>query len=65
MDEGHRAIHPWHPTVDRDVVERAHAVGIEVNVWTVDDPERIRELASWGVDAIITNRPAAARLALS
>ena len=65
VDEGHRAIHPWHPTVDRDVVERAHAVGIEVNVWTVDDPERIRELASWGVDAIITNRPAAARLALA
>jgi glycerophosphoryl diester phosphodiesterase len=29
-------------------------------VWTVDDPERMRELASAGVDGLITNDPALA-----
>ena len=28
-----------------------------VAAWTVDDPGRARELAAWGVDAVISNRP--------
>jgi glycerophosphoryl diester phosphodiesterase len=31
--------------------------GKSVAVWTVDEPERMRELAAWGVNAIITNKP--------
>lgn len=61
---GHGALHPWDPLVDEDLVERAHAAGLALNVWTVDDPERIRQLAAWGVDGIVTNVPAAARAAL-
>lgn len=57
---GHRAVNPWDPMVTADSVARAHAAGVEVNVWTVDDPDRIRQLAAWGVDAVITNRPAVA-----
>ena len=26
-----------------------------IGVWTVDEPDRVRELASWGVDAITSN----------
>ncbi|MFN8051924.1 MAG: glycerophosphodiester phosphodiesterase [Acidimicrobiales bacterium] len=61
---GHRAVNPWDPCVTEASVARAHDAGIEVNVWTVDDPDRIRQLADWGVDAVITNRPAVARRAL-
>lgn len=58
------AIHPHDLLVDRAFVTRAHDAGLEVNVWTVDDPDRLRELASFGVDSLITNDPAAAILAL-
>ncbi|HEY5477855.1 MAG TPA: glycerophosphodiester phosphodiesterase [Tepidiformaceae bacterium] len=35
-----------------------------VVAWTVDDPSRAAELASWGVDGITTNTPAAVRSVL-
>jgi glycerophosphoryl diester phosphodiesterase len=56
-DHGHAAIHPHHVTVNAGLVERAHAAGLAVNVWTVDDPDRIRWLAQLGVDAVVTNVP--------
>jgi glycerophosphoryl diester phosphodiesterase len=43
--------------VTRAVVQRCHAVGIPVIVWTVDDPQRVRGLAELGVDAIVSNDP--------
>ena len=55
--QGHRAVHPHHQAVDAEVVARAHDVGLEVNVWTCDDPRRIAWLAAIGVDAVITNVP--------
>lgn len=61
---GHQAIHPHVATVDAAYVVLAHDHGLAVNVWTVDDPERIRELADWGVDGICTNVPAVAIAAL-
>jgi glycerophosphoryl diester phosphodiesterase len=38
-------------------VKHAHAAGVVVQVWTVDAPEDIQRLLSWGVDAIISDRP--------
>ena len=61
---GHRALNPWDATATAELVERARAQGLEVNVWTVDDPDRMVELASWGVTGVITNEPAVARRAL-
>lgn len=40
---------------DRLLLE-AHSRGVEVHVWTVNDPDRMRELAARGVDGIITDR---------
>ena len=44
-----------HTSLTRERVEAMHAAGLKVNCWTVDDPERAAELASWGVDFITTN----------
>lgn len=62
--DGHRALHPPDDRTTGAVVQAAHAQGVQVNTWTVDDPERIVALAAMGVDAVITNDPATARGAL-
>jgi glycerophosphoryl diester phosphodiesterase len=54
---GHTAIHPWVPTVDRELIERCHAAGLRVNTWTCNDPQRAAELSSWGIDGICTDVP--------
>lgn len=61
---GHVAVHPpdWETT--ETFVIAAHDSGLAVNVWTVDDRERMEELAAWGVDGIVTNVPDLARQVL-
>lgn len=44
-----------------ELVEAAHDRGLEVHVWTVDDPEEIEALAEAGVDGVFTNKPSVAR----
>ena len=48
------------PVVTRRFVASAHTAGLEVHVWTVDDPERMRHLADLNVDAIMTDVPSLA-----
>ena len=61
---GHTGIHPIDRMVDGAFVASAHHAGLFVNVWTVDDPARMRQLADLGVDGIVTNVPDVARDAL-
>lgn len=47
------------------LVEAAHRHGVEVHVWTVNDPGDMRRLVAAGVDGIVTDRADAALDALS
>ena len=60
VDAGHAAIHPHESLVDEQsqpTLAEAHRLGVAVNVWTVDDVDRMRQLIGLGVDGIVTNRP--------
>lgn len=48
----------WSRDVTRDSVTAAHARGLKVFVYTIDDPALARSLLALGVDGIITNQPA-------
>jgi glycerophosphoryl diester phosphodiesterase len=58
-------VHPQFRLADRGAVQAWKRRGLFVNVWTVDDEERARILASHGVDGLITNDPRRVRAALS
>ena len=65
VDAGHVAINPWNRMVNQPMVDAAHARGLVVNVWTVDDADRILELLTMGADGIITNLPDRCRQLIS
>jgi glycerophosphoryl diester phosphodiesterase len=61
---GASALHPEHVLCSASRVASWRRAGWCVNAWTVDEPARLRELAAWGVDGVVTNDPGAAVAAL-
>lgn len=63
-EHGHGALHPYVAALGEayaaDAVARAAELEIDLNVWTVNDPEQVLRLARLGVHAIITDTPRAA-----
>jgi glycerophosphoryl diester phosphodiesterase len=47
------------PLIDRRFIATAHQLGIDVHVWTIDDPTTMERLLDLGVDGIMTDRPSA------
>lgn len=59
------AAHPHKLCIRGDFVKKAHENGLQVNVWTVDEAEEIREMIKAGVDGIITDCPDRVRYILN
>jgi glycerophosphoryl diester phosphodiesterase len=55
-EAGLAAVHPFVLSVTPDLVEQAHAMGLAMNVWTVNAPDDLRAMVVAGVDAVITDR---------
>jgi glycerophosphoryl diester phosphodiesterase len=45
------------PGVTPEKVRQIKTAGLEMGVWTVDDPAEITKFLDWGVDRIYTDRP--------
>lgn len=54
---GAEALHPAWEWVTPAFVERAHAAGLKVNVWTVNLPDAITLMTACGVDGIMSDFP--------
>jgi glycerophosphoryl diester phosphodiesterase len=48
---------PDHTTLTRAEIDEAHAQGLVVLPWTVNQPDDMRRLIGWGVDGLISDRP--------
>jgi glycerophosphoryl diester phosphodiesterase len=53
---------PDHHDLTRDTIAEAHALGLQVVPWTVNDPADMRRLIDWGIDGLITDRVDLARV---
>lgn len=63
VDNGVGWVSPQWP-VDQAYISDAHAAGLQVVPYTVDDAGGVKAATSMGVDAIITNDPMMARVAI-
>lgn len=61
---GTAALHPKHTLITAARLARWKTRVARVHTWTVNDPERARELAALGVDCLITDNPGALLRAL-
>lgn len=53
------------PVADRRFIDAAHRRGLQVHVWTINDPRRMTALLDLGVDGIMTDHIEALRTVLS
>jgi glycerophosphoryl diester phosphodiesterase len=51
------SVNPWLMTVTKPFVQDAHDRGLQVFVYTVNEPADIERMRQWGVDGIFTNYP--------
>jgi glycerophosphoryl diester phosphodiesterase len=56
VESSFSAVHPFVTEVTADLVDRAHALGLAVNVWTVNATHDLTAFMALGVDAVITDR---------
>ncbi|MDR7475533.1 MAG: glycerophosphodiester phosphodiesterase, partial [Armatimonadota bacterium] len=64
-DAGADLLHPHWSLLSSDVVEAAHAAGLGVETWVVDDPEEMARVVAMGVDGVMTNHPQRLRTVLA
>ena len=54
---GHLELWLYSPIITAGLVEQAHAQGIKVQAWTINEAEQMHQLLDWGVDGIVTDFP--------
>ena len=54
---GANALHPDYTMLSAETMREAKRAGLQVNVWTVDDPADMLRMRDMGVDVLMTNRP--------
>ena len=53
----HSTYHPHDPLVNRGLIKSIKSLEKSMNVWTVNDADRMKQLLRWDVDGIITDLP--------
>lgn len=43
--------------LDKSACEKIRGAGLELHVWTIDDPALAKQYLDWGVQSVTTNRP--------
>jgi glycerophosphoryl diester phosphodiesterase len=56
---------PFHGELTEAQLAEAHALGLQVVPWTVNEPAAIDRLVGWGVDCLISDHPERVREALA
>ena len=51
----HMDLDIYHLALSPELIDSLHKNGLEVNCWTVDDPELAEKYVEWGVDYITSN----------
>ena len=57
IDMGAEAIHIQYQNIDAQLIQKAHAHGLNIRAWNPDTVEEIQRVIDLGVDAVGSNRP--------
>lgn len=57
QETGAQALNLWWETLAFENVRRARAKGLSVNIWTANEPEKVRSMVAWGVEGIMSDCP--------
>jgi glycerophosphoryl diester phosphodiesterase len=67
VEHGHLGVHPWEGDLGLDpsaIVAQANAFGRQLGCYVVNDPQRMQQLAAYGIWGFVTDVPDIARAAL-